>query len=267
MRAHDGSLHHRWQQGAGGALTPQWESLAGSFAQNPGLGENLDGRLELFALGNDHHLYELAKALPTAAGGRTGPTSGRHPGAVGPPTVARNLDGRLELFLRSSDGTLHHRSQQAAGAAFAADWAPLAGVWEQNPVAGQDADGRLELFALGNGGHLFVLAQTSANGNWWATAADLGPSPATDAGGGLAVARNADGRLEVFVRGADKKLYHRWQQAPGAALTPHWTSLGGSCQHDPVVARNSNGRLEVFVVGHDKTLEHDWQVAPGQGWA
>jgi hypothetical protein len=80
-------------------------------------------------------------------------------------------------------------------------------------------------------------------------------------------ARNADGRLEVFIRGADGKLYHRWQQAPGASLTQAWASLGGSLQHDPVVARNRDGRLEAFALRADHTVVHDWQVAPGHGWA
>jgi hypothetical protein len=268
VRARDGSLHHRWQQGPGGSLTPHWESLAGSFAQNPGLAQNLDGRLELFALGSDHHIYELAQSAPNGAWQSRWADLGPAPeGAVGPPTVARNLDGRLEVFLRGGDGRLHHRSQQAAGAAFAAQWTALAGLWHQNPIAAQDADGRLELFALGANGHLFLLAQSSANGSWWTAAADLGPPPANGASGSPAVARNADGRIEVFVRGADNKVYHRWQQAPGAALSPHWAQLGGSCRHDPVIARNKDGRLEAFIVGHDKTIEHGWQVAPGQGWA
>jgi repeat uncharacterized protein DUF346 len=97
--------------------------------------------------------------------------------------------------------------------------------------------------------------------------ADLGPPPAAGAAGRPVAARNADGRLEVFVRGADGKLYHRWQQAPGASFRHTWGSLGGSLQHDPVVARNRAGRLEAFARLADHTIVHDWQVAPGHRWA
>src|SRR2546430_9710882 len=55
---------------------------------------------------------------------------------------------------------------------------------------------------------LFRSWQTAPNGNWsgWA-----------GLGGGLssapAVASNADGRMEVFVRGTDNALYHIWQRS------------------------------------------------------
>ena len=42
----------------------------------------------------------------------------------------------------------------------------------------------------------------------------------------LAVAQNADGRLEVFARGTDKALWHIWQTAPNNGWSG-WASLGG----------------------------------------
>lgn len=269
LRASDGVIYHRWQQGAGGALTANWTSLGGSFPNDPVSAQNLDGRLELFALGSNSHLFALAQSAANGSWWTSWADLGPPPpgGAGGQPVVSRNLDGRLEVFLRDSDGKLHHRSQQSPGAALTAQWVPLAGTWAQDPVPAQDQDGRLELFALGVHGDLHDLAQTTANGNWWTSTADLGPPPATGAAGKPVTARNAGGRLEVFIRGADGKLYHRWQQAPGASLTQAWASLGGSLQHDPVVARNRDGRLEAFALHADHTVVHDWQVAPGHGWA
>jgi hypothetical protein len=269
LRASDGVIYHRWQQGAGDALTANWASLDGSFHNDPVTAQNLDGRLELFALGSNGHLFELAQSAANGSWWTSWADLGPPPpgGTGGQPIVARNLDGRLEVFLRSGDGTLHHRSQQSPGAAFAAEWAPLAGTWHQDPVPAQNRDGRLELFALGVHGHLRELAQTAANGSWWTSMADLGPPPAAGAAGRPVTARNAGGRLEVFIRGADGKLYHRWQQAPGASFTRAWASLGGSLRHDPVVARNRDGRLEAFFVRADHTVMHDYQVAPGHRWA
>ena len=66
--------------------------------------------------------------------------------------------------------------------------------------------------------------------------------------GDPAVARNSDGRLEVFVIGADHALYHNFQQTAGS--TTSWsgfTKLGGYVISNPAVGQNSDGRLEVFV--------------------
>jgi len=41
------------------------------------------------------------------------------------------------------------------------------------------------------------------------------------------VASNADGRLEGFVRGTDRALWHIWQTAPNGGWSG-WSSLGGT---------------------------------------
>jgi hypothetical protein len=81
-----------------------------------------------------------------------------------------------------------------------------------------------------------------------------------------AAANNLDGRLEVFVRGADSALYHIWQVAPNSGWSG-WAGLGGGLTGDPAVGRNADGRLEVFVRGTDNALYHKWQVAPNSGWS
>jgi hypothetical protein len=74
------------------------------------------------------------------------------------------------------------------------------------------------------------------------------------------VASNADGRLEVFVRGTDNNLYHKWQTAPNGAWTPNWSGLGGVLDGNIGAGRNADGRLEVFVRGTDNNLYHKWQI-------
>jgi hypothetical protein len=72
---------------------------------------------------------------------------------------------------------------------------------------------------------------------------------------------NADGRLDVFVRGTDNVLYHRWQTTPGGAWS-EWAGLGGQFTSDPFVAHNKDGRLDVFVRGTDNGVQHIRQAAP-----
>ena len=75
---------------------------------------------------------------------------------------------------------------------------------------------------------------------------------------------NADGRLEVFVRGADNALWHIWQTAPNNGWCG-WASLGGWIPR-PGGHQNADGRMEVFVRGADNALWHIWQTAPNNGW-
>jgi len=77
--------------------------------------------------------------------------------------------------------------------------------------------------------------------------------------------RLAGGRLELFVRGSDKALWHKWQVAPNDGWSG-WASMGGWIDL-LCAARNADGRLEVFVRGSDAALWHKWQVAPNDGWS
>jgi hypothetical protein len=69
----------------------------------------------------------------------------------------------------------------------------------------------------------------------------------------LAIARNADGRLEVFVRGNNGDLWHIWQTSPYHGWS-NWESLGANFPSGPVVGQNADGRLEVFVRGNNGDL-------------
>ncbi len=95
------------------------------------------------------------------------------------------------------------------------------------------------------------------------------------AGGRLAVAQNADGRLEVFGEAAGAQgpeLHHAWQTSPNGGWSA-WSSLGAPSTQflgALAVARNADGHLEAFArVGLMSTgsLWHIWQTAPGGGWS
>jgi hypothetical protein len=91
------------------------------------------------------------------------------------------------------------------------------------------------------------------------------------------VARNSDGRLELFkVDADDNQLYHRWQTKPNSipetkpdgtytsGWSEGWSPLGGywSPRARPFIAHNLDGRLELFMVGTDGRLYHTWQTKP-----
>ena len=84
------------------------------------------------------------------------------------------------------------------------------------------------------------------------------------------IAQNQDGRLEVFMVGTDKRLYHIWQTTYNNTTNlwewfMNWVPFGKELwplSSNPAVAKNKDGRLEVFMVGTDKRLYHKWQTAP-----
>ena len=92
------------------------------------------------------------------------------------------------------------------------------------PVLFPNADKRLELFVLGvdaDTSHitLYNLHQTTPNDGWTAVRLFGKPSSAIDLGGTMALNRNFDGRLELFVWGSEQpppadNVYHIYQKTP-----------------------------------------------------
>jgi len=232
------------------------------------VGENADGRLQVFYRSQaDGHVYTQWQNGPNQFGSWSTPL--RVSDHVDYLAVGRNQDGRLQLFMKGSrDGHLYTRWQNAPSQC--GDWsgpAHLVSYDVDHFAVGQNADGRLQVFMRGSkDGHLYTRWQVAPNasGSWNAASHrvsnDIGNDP-----GAIAVARNADGRLQVFMRGShDGHLYTRWQVAPNAVDA--WVGSSHQVSRDVsnvVVAENADGRLQVFMRGsHDGHLYTRWQVAP-----
>src|SRR5437016_2192291 len=66
--------------------------------------------------------------------------------------------------------------------------------------------------------------------------------------GSPVVARNADGRVEVFAVAPNHILYNRSQDSPNGRFVGNWQPIIGiSVNGDPVIAKNADGRLEIFA--------------------
>jgi hypothetical protein len=79
----------------------------------------------------------------------------------------------------------------------------------------------------------------------------------------LSVARNQDGRLELFRVNSSNIVEHNWQGAPNSGWvgwTPMQTTanLGGLLE----AVSNHDGRIELF-----RGARHCWQMAPNSGWS
>jgi hypothetical protein len=83
---------------------------------------------------------------------------------------------------------------------------------------------------------------------------------------GPAAILNQDGRMEVFVLGGDRALYHIWENMPGGDWHA-WDTLQGNGLTGPVVsAANADGSLLVFVRGGDGQIYARAQTQPNGDW-
>jgi hypothetical protein len=85
----------------------------------------------------------------------------------------------------------------------------------------------------------------------------------------MAAASWAPDRLDVFVRGTDSALYHRWRSGAGAwsPAGHQWERLGGILTSRPTVVARAANRLDVFVRGLDLALWHRaWNGAAWSAW-
>jgi hypothetical protein len=89
---------------------------------------------------------------------------------------------------------------------------------------------------------------------WSGWAPVSGPPPG--ASGPPAVAAWGPGRLDLFVRGTDRHLWHAFR-TPGAAWSG-WEDLGGQLASAPAAVSWGPERVDVFAKGTDGALWHRW---------
>jgi Repeat of unknown function (DUF346) len=94
------------------------------------------------------------------------------------------------------------------------------------------------------------------------TAAFEGLGCCLASGSGPAASSWAPGRLDVFVRGTDNQLWHKWYAAGWSGFE----ALGGTTVDSPAAVSSGNGRIDVFVRGTDNQLWHRWYANGWSSW-
>ena len=220
----DDHLHHIAQTAPNGAWG-HWKSLGapapGIAIGDPRVINNADGRLEVFLLAKDNHVWHIWETAPN--GGWSGWSSlGTPPAQIsnGAPFVGRNADGRIEVFATGTNGSIYDIWQTAPNNGWSG-WAELqpamAVQFSGLGAVTNNQDGRFQLCFIGSDGALWTKAQ-SAPSNGWSAARFLDGAPPGSALNGdqiPATGRNADGRLAVFVAGSDGNIWQITQISPG----------------------------------------------------
>jgi hypothetical protein len=258
--ASDNSLFHNWQLSPGSSAMSGWVALGGNSPGDLAVARNSDGRLQIFYRGTDNQLYTLSQSF---AGSSTWSAHTSLGGTLlSGPTVVSNPDGRLEVFAVTSGNGISHNWQTSTSGSSWSGWFGLGGFTNSTTLAAaRNTDSYLQVFYRdGSTNSLFYIKQTPGAPGGWAAPVNLGGGLSSDPTVGM----NADGRLEVFVRGTDNALYHIWQNSASSATWSGFAGLGGSLTSGAPVARNADGRLSVVVRGADfSTLYYNAQSSPG----
>jgi hypothetical protein len=261
VKGSDNVIYHRAQVTPGSSSWTNFVGITGgpTAGGDPAVARNNDGRLQVFYRGGDNLLYTVAQ---NSAGSSTWSFFTNLAGTlISDPTVVLNADGRMEVFAVLTDNGISHIWQTSAGSINWSSWFGLGGFTTSlKPDAARNTDGFLQVFFrdAGTTGLSFFRQSPSFPGGW---------SPSTSLGGGLVsaptVGINADGRLEIFIRGTDNQLHHIWQTAPSSSTWSAWTPLGGGLTSGAAPAQNANGRVAVIVRGLDNALYYNVQTAAG----
>jgi hypothetical protein len=168
------------------------------------------------------------------------------------PAVISWQDGsRIDAFVRGSDGGLWHKWWDGA---HWNGWEGLGGILSGAPAAVSWGPGRLDVFVRGVDNHLWhkwwdgsrwngweglggILTSDPAGVSWGPPDRRVGPRPAP--------------RIDLFVRGNDNGLWHKWFDTSSWS---GWEALGGTIGtmlSGPAVSATEVGDLEVFWLGTD----------------
>jgi len=177
LRANDQNIWHIWQtspnNGWGG-----WASLGGPPVQiangAPFVGNNADGRIEVFVTGVDGSIYHIWQTSPSNGFGSWEQLQSAPPGVElwGLAAVTNNSDGRFQLFFIGTDGALWTMAQSSPSNGWMSvhflDSAPTATVMNafQFPGIGRNANGTLTAFVVGSDENIWQITQIWPGGPW-----------------------------------------------------------------------------------------------------
>ena len=121
---------------------------------------------------------------------------------------------------------------------------------------------RRDVFVLGPDGDILW---SSRPGSTWGAWTSIG-KPSVGVVGAPAAVSWSVGRLDVFVRGGDDKLWQKFSTNGGASWSGWFQPVGadGTLASSPHVVSWAAGRLDVFVLGTDGGI---WSRTYANGWS
>jgi hypothetical protein len=206
---------------------------------------NQPARMDVFIKGSDNGLWHTSSANNDGVWTSWSSLGG---GLSSAPTAVSWQDGqRIDVFARGTDSGLWHRWLDGSGWH---GWEGLGGILAGAPVATSWGPGRLDVFTRGTDNGLWHKWWDGSRWNGWE---GLGGVLTSDPGGvswgppDRRVGPPPSFRIDVFVRGTDNGVWHKWYDSRWHG----WEGLGGSLATAPAASSTEVGDLEVFGLGTD----------------
>jgi hypothetical protein len=216
VRGTDSNLWHKWYSGGWSG----WENLGGPIASAPTAASWGSGRLDVFAVGPAgsvvHKFYDGSwwSGFESLAGipfFRSPPCQEIGTICYEPPAAVSWGPGRIDVFIRGQSGIVVGLSHKWYSGGWS-DWENMGGPIGSAPTVASWGSGRLDVFATAanhNVVHKFY------DGGWSSGYEDLGGTAFPDiycCDSGPAAVSWGSGRIDVFVRGLDSAVWHKWWQ-------------------------------------------------------
>lgn len=227
-------------EAAPGVAWSRWimlPKLANKVQQGFVVAENLNGRIDVFALDGGPHpaLWRIGQTLENGWDERWSSLGSPLEQTLQPSLqVGRTLAGDLTVLALDESGGSHvgnlwKIAQDSPEGAWGS-WSALPVVpgasLRSGFVSMQNSDGRIELIAAGSDGKIYRLAE-EAGGRWGNDWVAIGEQNSINRTRPVFVGGNLnDGRLEVFATDEKGMVYSNWQQTPGAGWQSRWSAMG-----------------------------------------
>ncbi len=245
----DQAIWHAWWDGQ---RWNGWENRGPKIASSPAAVSWAPDHIDLFAVG------PFGQIRHQQWNGRTWTPwlneIGAPPPGIAPrsaPTVASWAANRLDLFVQGADHAIWHAwwdGQRWKG------WENRGPTIASSPAAASWAPNHVDLFGVGSDGHIW---HQQWNGRTWTPwLSEIGaPPPGIASASSPTVASWAANRLDLFVQGADRAVWHAWwdgQRWNG------WENRGPTIVTTPAAVSWAANRIDLFGVGSDGHIWHQF---------
>lgn len=255
VRGTDNQLYYKWYNSNNGGWMQGYEHLGqGEISFSPvavsGGGSDL---IDVFARGigaNDGVYHKVWQGNVWSGWQRLGSTD-----ILSGPGLSWEPGRLLGVFVRGGDNALYLH-QYTPNDGWVGPW-PLDGQISSSPAAIALVDGPGHVFARGMDNALWHRWYDNGWQNWESLGGPIGGQISSDPESGPSVSSWGPRRLDVFVRGTDDAVWHRWSEDGGVSWS-NWESLGGIVTSSPASISRAPNQIEVFVRGTDSKLYHIW---------
>jgi hypothetical protein len=223
-----------------------WPTHAEGLSNSPAVASWGAGRLDVFALGNDHAVWHK-----WYQGGWSGWES--LGGYCNSEPAAKSWGyGRIDIFCKAgANNNLYHKWFDGGWSG----WENLGGNLISGPAVTSWGPGHLDVFAVGTDHAVWHKWFINSWSGWGSLGGYVISTPA-------AVSWSY-GRIDIAAVGSNNAMYHKWFD--GSWDHP-WENLGGAFISGPSIASWGAGHLDIFGTGTDHAMWHKY-FGYGYGWS